>query len=451
MDKKKFIKLLFEKGRKAGFAEMEIYISSQKKQNINVYNDDVDSFENSVSEGLSFRGLYNNKKMGFSYTEKIDESTIDMLIREAMENAKVLDNDDIDIIYEGSKEYKDIVTYNKQSENVPVEEKIKYLKQIENMGQELDSRVKSITYNMINDATKSIMIANTKGLNLKYKSNLYKYELDVDIEDHEDVKSAYRYQVTNDFTKLKGQKLINDVISEAVSMLGATSIQSGIYPVIFRSDVSASILDAFASIFSADKVQKNMSLLKGKLGEQVADTKVTIVDDPFMKDGAFTRPFDAEGVATKYKKIIKKGILTTYFHNLKTANKDNVQPTGNAYKTSFNTAVDIAPTNMYIEIGKKSYDELIQSTKKGLLIIDVQGLHSGLNPISGDFSVSAYGYEIIDGKITRPVNQITIAGNYIELLMNIEDIGNDLEFILPHNGYVGSPSIKVKSLSVAGQ
>lgn len=450
MDKKKFIKSLFEKGKKAGFVEMEVYMTSIMKQDMNYYDNDVESFENSLSEGVSFRGLY-NKKMGHSYSEKIDESSIDMLVNEAMGNAKVLDNDDIDTIFAGSKEYKDILTYNKLSEKITVKEKIEFLKDMEKTGYELDRRVKAITYNMINDKTNSIMIANTKGLNLKYKSNFYKYAINVDVEENEDIKSAYRYELSNDFTKLDGHKLVNNVINEAVSMLGATSIQSGKYPVILNSYVSAGILDAFAAIFSANKVQKNMSPLEGKLGEQIADTKVTIVDDPFMKDGAFTKPFDAEGVATKYKKIVNKGILNTYLHNMKTANKDNTQSTGNAYKASFNLPIDIAPTNMYIEIGKKSYDELIKSTNRGLLIIDVQGLHSGLNPISGDFSVSAYGYEIIDGRINRPVNQITISANYIELLKDIEDIGNDLKFIAPHNGYVGSPSIKVKSLSVAGE
>ncbi|WP_273327236.1 TldD/PmbA family protein [Vallitalea guaymasensis] len=450
MDNKKIIKMLFDKGKKAGFEEMEVYIHNKKGLSIKVFKGDVDTFENSVEEGLSFRGLYNNK-MGYSYTEKLDESCIDMLIEEAMENAKIIDNDDVDIIFEGSKEYKNVITYNRDSEKISTEQKIDYLIQLEKEIFKKDNRVVAMPYNILEETTNSTIISNTKGLNLEYKSNRVETYAFIDVKEDGDVKAAYRYKVADDLKKIDGKSIATEIVDEAISMLGATQIKSGKYPIILRADVSAQILRAFAPIFSADNVHKDLSLLKGKIGEKIANPAITIVDDPFMKGGAYTKPFDAEGVASKYKKLVSNGILKTYFHNLKTATKDGVESTGNAYKAAYNSIIDIAPTNMYIEIGKKSLDELIGSVEEGLLIIDVQGLHSGLNTISGDFSVSAYGYEIKQGKIARPVNQITISGNYIEMMKNIEDIGNDLEFVMPSRGYVGSPSLKISSLSVAGE
>ncbi|GMQ58081.1 TldD/PmbA family protein [Vallitalea sediminicola] len=450
MDNKKIIKMLFDKGKKAGFGEMEVYILNKKGLSVKVFKGEVNSFENSVEEGLSFRGLYNDK-MGYSYTEKLDEDCVNMLINEAMENAEIIDNDDVDIIFGGSKEYKDINTYNRDCEKNTNQEKIDYLIQTEKNAFEMDKRVVAMPYNILNEVTYRTMISNTKGLNLEYKSNRVETVAFVNVKENEDIKSAFRYEVVDNLKKLDGKKLATEVVDEALSMLGATQMKSGKYPVILRSDVAAKILQAFAPIFSADNIHKDLSLLKGKIGEKIADSSITIVDDPFMKGGVSTRPFDAEGVASKYKKLVSKGILKTYFHNLKTAVKDGVEATGNAYKPSYNSPIDIAPTNMYIEIGRKSLNELIESIEEGILIIDVQGLHSGLSTISGDFSVSAYGYEISQGKINRPVNQITISGNYIDMLKNIEDIGNDLEFIMPSRGYVGSPSLKISGLSVAGE
>ena len=155
--------------------------------------------------------------------------------------------------------------------------------------------------------------------------------------------------------------------------------------------------------------------------------------------------------ATRVNKIIDKGILKTHLHNWKTADKDKIESTGNGTRSSYKGSLSISPSNLYIEKGNSSYDELISSIDKGLIIIDVAGLHSGLNTVSGDFSLSAYGYEVENGRIKRPVDLITIAGNLYEVLNNIEAIGDDLKFGLPGAGYIGSPSIKIKSLSVAGE
>lgn len=450
MDKKKFIEILFDEGKKAGFEEMEVYISGNNELEIMVFKGEISNYSISDEEGLSFRGLYHGK-MGYSYTEKIDESSIELLIMEAMENSQIIDSNDEEYIFEGSNEYKEVITYNKESENITTEEKIDFVKKMEEEGLKLDERVDTVNYSLISDATSSTMIANTKGLNLEHKSNMYVSYISAVIKEKDDVKTGDKYKGTNDFRNLDYRILAKKAIDEGVSMLGASSIESGDYPVILRSDVSAKILKSFAVIFSADNVHKDLSLLKGKIGEAVATSLITIVDDPFMDDGVYTRSFDAEGVASQCKKVIDNGVLKTYLHNLKTAGKDKTQSTGNAYKASYKAPIQIAPTNMYIEKGNVNFDDMVNGIERGLIIIDVQGLHAGLNTISGDFSLSAYGYEIVEGKINRPVNQITISGNYFDVLKNIEQVGNDLEFTMPGYGYIGSPSLKIRSLSVAGE
>jgi PmbA protein len=175
------------------------------------------------------------------------------------------------------------------------------------------------------------------------------------------------------------------------------------------------------------------------------------VDDPFMEGGLASMSFDGEGVACSYKKVIDKGVLKTYFHNLKTANKDGVVTTGNASKGSYKASIGIAPSNFYVEKGERSLKEIIAGMDSGIMITELQGLHSGLNSISGDFSLAALGYEIKEGKISRPVEQITVAGNYFEMLKNVEEVGSDLKFGLPGESYIGSPSLKIKKLAIAGE
>ena len=191
-----------------------------------------------------------------------------------------------------------------------------------------------------------------------------------------------------------------------------------------------------------------MSLLKDKEGNIIASNFLNIVDNPLLNNGLASTPFDDEGVSTYKKYIIKDGKLVTLLHNLKTANKANTKTTGNGFKSSYSSVVSVSPTNLYIESGKKTFEELLYGIKEGVIVTDFAGLHSGTNSITGDFSLAAKGYFIENDKKSYPIEQITVAGNFFELIKNIEDIANDLVFPLSS---IGSPSIKIKSLSIAGK
>lgn len=450
MDKRVLINRIFEEGKKKGLKDMEVYIQGSNTFNLRVFKGEIDNYSISKEEGLSFRCLYNGK-MGYSYTERIDETSINMLINEAVENAKVIDSEDIEEIFAGSNPYREVNSFNEELEKVSIEKEIEFTKLLEKEALEIDSRVVSVPYCMFNKKSTYTMLVNTKGLDLENKSNIAYAYVNVMVKENDDVKTSSKYVISNDFSEFDYKALAKQAVDEAISMLGAESIKSDAYSIILRNDVAADILQAFVPIFSAENVQKDLSLLKGKLNKKVANEIITIVDDPFMKGGIASCSFDSEGVATKYKKVIDKGVLTTYLHNTKTARKDGVESTGNGFKSSFKSPVSISPTNMYIENGDKSLDEMIKSIKKGILITNVEGLHSGLNTVSGDFSLASSGYEIVDGRINRPVNQITIAGNFYDLLNNILEVGNDLKFVLPMgNGFIGSPSLKIKELSVSG-
>lgn len=191
--------------------------------------------------------------------------------------------------------------------------------------------------------------------------------------------------------------------------------------------------------------KKNQSLLKGKVGQQVASKGVTLLNVPYHPDALSGGNFDGEGVATKHQAIITEGTLQTLLHNRKTAAKDSCETTGHAKRESYKDTLSIAPQNIYIAPGQDTQDTLISSLSEGVLVTNLSGLHSGTNSISGDFSVAAQGFHIQDGKLASPVRQMTIAGNFFSLLKNIEAISSDLYF-LP-SGH-GSPSIIVKELAV---
>ncbi|MDS9471916.1 TldD/PmbA family protein [Sporosarcina pasteurii] len=436
-------KLLAE-AKNAGFSEAEIYYEKSSSFHCTIFEGAIDSYETAEEGGIGFRGLYNGK-MGYAYTEKVDDDSIAFLIHQAKENASILDEDDGTTIFEGSEQYNTHSFYNEALANVPNEEKIALIQSIEKKVLAYDPRIVTLNYCVIQDFSTERAIANDKGLSIDEKRNGLVVFVSAVAKDGEEMKTGSAVKMTRDFNSIDADVFTKEVAEEALSHLGEQSIPTKKYPVVMRHDASASLLSTFSPIYSAENTQKDQSLLKGKVGQTIASSAYTLVDDPSHPDSLRGTNFDGEGVATKKQTIVSEGKLETLFHNRKTAQKDGVETTGHARKSSYKGTLSVAPINLYIAPGLKSKEDLIASIQDGVLITGLAGLHSGANTISGDFSVAATGFHIQDGQITAPVKQMTIAGNYFDYLKQIEEVGADLEF--SPGGY-GSPSLLVKELSV---
>ena len=447
MELKEFIDELFKEAKNNGFDEYEVYYVDSESLSINVYNEEVEKYKLNTSYGLSFRGKI-NEKIGYSYTEILDEDAIKMLVKNAKESALAIENEDIQFIYEGDKEYKEVNSYYKALENLPADKLIDLALSMEKESKKLDSRVSSFGGCGIGYNKSKYGIINSKGLNLENKSNMLSAYVAPIIKVGEDMHDGMGYVTANSLEEVDPKKLAKDGINEAISRIGGKSIPSGKYKTIINNEAMVSMLSTFAGVFSGDAAQKGLSLLKDKEGEIIASKKVTLLDDPHLEDGLASVSFDDEGVATKKKDIIHEGKLVTLLHNLKTAYKGNTKSTGNGFKSSYASPVGVSPTNFYIQKGTKSFDELLEEVGEGLLITEFAGLHSGANAITGDFSLAAKGFYIKDGKKDFPVEQITVAGNFFDLLKNVVEVGSDLKFPMSS---VGSPSIRVEGLSIAGK
>ena len=447
MELELFVDSLFKKASEAGFSEYEVYYVDRESLGISVYKEEVEKYNLNNSAGLSFRGKLGDR-IGYSYTEILDEDAIDMLVKKAKENVSAIENNDIQFIYEGDKEYKEISTYYEALENLAPDKLINIAINMEKEAKKYCNKVESFSGCAISYSSGKYGIINSKGLNLKNKSNLLTAYVVPIVKDGENMYDGCGYVVAKSLDEIDPAKIAKMGVDEALSKIGATSIPAGNYKVIINNEAMVSLLSTFAGIFSGDAVQKGLSLLKGKEGEIIASDIVNLVDDPHLKDGLASVAFDDEGVATVKTYLIQDGKLNTLLHNLKTANKAGVKSTGNGFKASYASPISVSPTNFYIEPGINSLEEMTKKINKGLIITDFAGLHSGANSITGDFSLAAKGFYIEDGIKTHPVEQITVAGNFFTLLNNIEEIGSDLKFPMSS---VGSPSIIIKELSIAGE
>lgn len=426
-----------------GFSDVEVYFEKKEVFGCQVHKGEIEQYELAEDGGVSFRGIIDGK-MGYVYTEKIDTASIPFLLKNATENAGLID-EDVEEIFAGSSRYEQGNFFSESLNDVTIQEKIQFIKDVEREVLAYDPRIVGTDYCMIRSESITKNLANNKGLTLTDQINyLYAHLLAI-ANNGEETKSSFEFTMTRDFNSLNAKEFAKKVAESALSQLGSKAIPSKEYQILLRNDAAASLLGAFYTNFSAENTQAGLSALKDKLGQQIANQKITIVDDPLLEEGPASRTFDSEGVASQKLILVESGVLQSLLHNQKTAKKDKTETTGHAHKDSYKGAVKVGPSNLYIEPASASFDELVATVDEGVLITNLSGLHSGTNQVSGDFSVAANGFFIKDGKVQYPVNLMTIAGNFYQLLQDVQEVGTDLIFPLSP---IGSPSMLVKSLSV---
>jgi PmbA protein len=252
--------------------------------------------------------------------------------------------------------------------------------------------------------------------------------------------------VSRFYRRLLIEEVGRKAAQRALDLLGARHIDSMKAPVILEAPVAQEFLSLMASGFSAESVQKKRSLFIGKLGQEIVSPGITVLDDGLLDGALGTAQSDDEAVPMNKKTVIDQGRLALFLYNTYTANKDKTVSTGNGMRGGFKGIPGVGVTNLYIEPGTTSLADLISSIDRGLFVTEVMGMHTA-NPISGDFSVGATGFWIEKGKKAYPVREITIAGNILELMMHVDAVGSDLRFL----GRIGSPSLRIKELSIGGK
>lgn len=440
-----FIDELFKELDRRNLEEYEIYYMSSGKSSVKVFKGEVDSYSDSTTRGISLRVKRDNK-MGYSYSESLTPTDIDYIIGEALDNAQIIENEEVEPMHDGGGDYVVVEDYNPSLSDLSVEERVKFLCTMEKTAMDTDPRITSVNYCMFGMGESERIIRNSKGMDLSDRGNSAYTYLSVVAKEGELVKTGADFKVSNNFKDFDPVDLAKKAVDKAIKKLDTVSGVEGELPVIIRNEAFGDMMGAFSGIFSAENIQKGISKLKGKIGEEVASSMVTLVDNPHLEKGLGSTGFDSEGFPTKYKEIIAEGKLKSYLYNLKTAKIDGVESTGNASKGSYKGTIGISPSNFYILEGSRSPDDISKDIEKGVYIDSFAGLHSGINAISGDFSLAAEGFAIVDGEKRKALKQITVAGNYFQLLKDVVEVADDLSFGLSS---IGSPTISVKSLSIA--
>ncbi len=279
MELKLFIEKLFIEANKNGFTEYEVYYVDRESLSIGVYKEEVEKYNLNNSYGLSFRGKIGDK-IGYSYTEILDDEAIQMLVKKAKENVEIIENDDVQFIYKGDNKYTEVDTYSKKLENIPADKLIELALQMEKEAKLYNSNVESFGGCAVSYASGRYGIVNSKGLNLTNESNMLTAYVAPIVKCDDKMYDGFGYVTARSLDEVNPKEIAKYGVDEATAKIGGKSIPSGNYKVVIKNEAMVSLLSTFAGIFSADAVQKGLSLLKDKEGEEIASSIVNLVDDP---------------------------------------------------------------------------------------------------------------------------------------------------------------------------
>ncbi|MDR2655201.1 MAG: TldD/PmbA family protein [Oscillospiraceae bacterium] len=445
MTYEEFKREIIKNAEAAGIAEYDLYYSRGLSTTVFAFKEEISDFSDKTSVGLCFRCITDGKT-GYSHTQRLDAEEAVRLVEDAKACAGIIESDEFSIIYSGSESYNKLPPAAEISVDASL--LIEKALEIESKAKAKDPRVLSVDYAISAFSYGETALYNSHGLDLREDRSACELYCSLVVEDGGRKYIGFEGKSYASSDKMDTDGVAGKAVDMAIGAIGGKSVKSGQYPVIFSSRTAAEMLGAFAGIFSADAAQKGLSLLAGKEGEKIAAPVVTIMDDPFHPESNFTKTsFDGEGVATYTKHVIKNGVLKTLLYDLKSAAKAGKASTGNGMKASFASNVEVSPTNLLISPGEHSLEELMQKAGTALYITELKGLHASADSSTGDFSLESKGYLIENGKISRPAEQFTVAGNFYRLLEDITALGNDFQI---ESAY-GAPSALISGLAVAGE
>jgi PmbA protein len=454
MDFRSMAENIVKKSLKSGADEAEAYLTNGREFTLTVRNGDVETVKQATSKGLGLT-VFKDKKHGFSYTSDFSEEGLEAFIKRTVQLAQVSDPQPWNGLPDFEKgQLKELDLFDPSIAEIPNEKKIEIARQAEKIALSYDQRITKTDGSSFSDSETDVIIANSRGISYASRSSRVHFWLGVIAGEGGDMQSAYWGSAKR---HAKDLDTVEDVAKmaakRAVEKLGPKPVETQKAPIVFEGGGAAGLDSHAAPAFWAgismamngDSVFKKTTFLAEYLGKPIASELITLVDDPTIPRHVASSAFDGEGNITRKNVLIDKGILKMFIYDSLTARKAGVDVNTMAQRYSYKNRPVARFLNLIVKNGDMDREELIAGIKNGLLVTGLRGI--GTNPITGTYSCGASGFWIKEGEIVFPVDGITLGGNILDMLKNIEAVANDLEV----RGYLSSPSFKISEMTIGGR
>ena len=442
---KEFAADLVRKAVAKGASAAEVILRERTEFSVTLRFGDVEMLKQSTDRGFGLRVLLEGRQASVSGSD-FTADAINQAIAQAVEMARVTSPDDsagLPELNELARDVPELDLYDPNVTTISTEERIEMAKRAEQEARDSSPKIVNFDGGGFDSSHGFMVLANSLGFAGEYWGSNCSLTVVPVASENGKMQRDYWYDVRRKLSDLDSPELIGrEAARRALRKLGARPVPSQTVPVVFEANVARELVGDVFEAASGESVFRKASFLVGQLGEKVASTNVTVVDDGLIKRALGSRPFDGEGLPTRRTVVIDGGVLNSYLLNTYTARKLGMRSTGNAARGLVGNP-GVGPGNLYLLPGQHTPAQIIGSVTNGLYVTELLGF--GVNVVNGDYSRSASGMWIENGELAFPVQGVTIAGNLKEMLASVEMVGDDLE----HRGTVVSPTLLIGKMTVS--
>lgn len=431
-----------------GDEQVEAYVARSRNTQVRVYEGEVEQLSAAETLGVGVR-VVSDSRQGFAYCGSFDPAAVHEAVAEARDNAAFAEHDDWAGLAEPDQvEPPELDLWRPELLSVPADRKVALALELEHAVRAADARVTGVESCDYSDSASEVALATTTGLRRETRATgceLVSFSL---ADDGDVTQSGFGFSVGRDLDELDVERAAHDAADRATRMLGAVQPPSGKLTVVLDPWVTAQLLEIVAGTLSADEVVRGRSLFADRVGESVAAPGVTLVEDPTDPRSWGASTIDDEGLASRRVPLIVDGQLQGFVHSTRTGRRMETASTGSGVRGGFKATPSAACRATSLAPGATDAATLVEGVVDGVLIQEVAGLHSGVNPVSGDLSTGAEGLRIRNGTLAEPLREFTVASTLQRLLLDIIAVGDDLTW-LPMGA--AGVTLVVRDVTISGE
>ncbi len=412
----------------AGGEQIEAYVSRGGETAVRVYEGEVEHFVSAQSEGIGIR-VIRDGRTGFAYAASLTADAIAEVLADARDNVQFGTPDEFaglavpDGVPQVPQKF-----WDEELAGFATADKIEIAKELERLTLAVDGRVR-VEESNYDDGWGEVAVATTTGIRESGRGNSCYTSVSTLADDGDETQTGFGFSVGDSPKEFDLQRAAKEAADRATRLLGAVKPPSKRLTVVLDPFVTSQFLSVLSSTLNGENVAKGRSLFAGRMGEVVANPLITLVDDPTNPLAFTATDIDGEGLAARRNVLIENGVLKMFVHSSYSARRMDTRSTGNATRGGFAGTPGTGCLAMQLSPGTQTQQQLIAGVEDGVLVQMVSGLHSGVNPISGDFSTGASGMLIKNGSIAEPVREFTIASTLQRMLQDVASIGSDVDWL----------------------
>ncbi len=432
----------------AGAGAAEAYVSREAGREVRIHGGEVESLSAATQSGVGIRA-WNGHRVGYAYGTDLTEAGVAAIAASAAEAAAVADEDE----FAAPPQPAEVEALAGLSDPSIAEWEtprvVDLALAVERTALESDPRLVGVEVAVYADAEEQVAIASSTGVAGEYgSSSCYAY-LQALAEGDGARETGLGFGLARGPRGLDPEAIGAEAAARALAMIGAGKPPSRSCPVVFDETVAASFVGLIGGGLSAKAVQRGRSPFAGRIDQEVASEAFALHDDGREPGGPASAPFDAEGVPRRRTALIEGGRLRSYLYDTYSANREGVSSTGSAARQGYRSLPSVSSSNLMVAPGSLSLEGLLAEAGDGVYVTDVAGLHSGVNPVTGVFSVGASGRIIRDGALAEPVREFTIAGELVAMLGAVSAAGAEARWV-PFGGSVSTPPLLIAEMAISG-